>query len=124
MLKKTKPFVGNPAPFVMELPPYRVPTLNATLRHMWERSEQYLRKIGGLILVAAVVIWFLSYYPHVEPSAYATDVVEQVAAGASVQDVESTHISQAENSYLVATPSCDARVTMLLISSDAPPIAK
>ena len=99
ILRKFK-FGPDETPFVMELPPYRVPTLNATLRHMWERSEQYLRKIGGLILVAAVVIWFLSYYPHVEQSAYATDVVEQVAAGASVQDVESTHISQAENSYL------------------------
>ena len=61
-------FGKDETPFVMELPPYRIPTLNATLRHMWERSRQYLRKIAGLILVAAVVIWFLSYYPRsVEP---------------------------------------------------------
>lgn len=59
-------FGPDETPFVMELPPYRIPTLNATLRHMWERSEQYLKKIGGLILVAAVVIWFLSYYPRNE----------------------------------------------------------
>lgn len=57
-------FGKDETPFVMELPPYRIPTLNATLRHMWERSRQYLRKIAGLILVAAVVIWFLSYYPR------------------------------------------------------------
>ncbi len=57
-------FGADETPFVMELPPYRIPTLQATLRHMWERSEQYLKKIGGLILVAAVIIWFLSYYPR------------------------------------------------------------
>ena len=62
-------FGPDETPFVMELPPYRIPTLNATLRHMWERSEQYLRKIGGLILVAAVIIWFLSYYPRQDVSA-------------------------------------------------------
>lgn len=54
-------FGPDETPFVMELPPYRVPTLNATMRHMWERSEQYLKKMGGLILVATVIIWFLSY---------------------------------------------------------------
>jgi ferrous iron transport protein B len=63
LLRLTR-FKKDETPFVMELPPYRIPTLQATLRHMWERSEQYLRKIAGLILVAAVVIWFLSYYPR------------------------------------------------------------
>ena len=96
-------FGPDETPFVMELPPYRIPTLSATLRHMWERSEQYLRKIGGLILVAAVVIWFLSYYPRVESGVYASDVVaEQVVTG-SVEEVglaEVEHTSQAENSYL------------------------
>ena len=92
-------FGPDETPFVMELPPYRIPTLSATLRHMWERSEQYLRKIGGLILVAAVVIWFLSYYPRVESGVYGSDVVvEQVVAGSVDEVVE--HSSQAENSYL------------------------
>ena len=59
-------FKVDETPFVMELPPYRVPTLKATLLHMWEKCAQYLRKMGGLILVASVVIWFLSYYPHVD----------------------------------------------------------
>ena len=77
-------FGKDETPFVMELPPYRVPTLKATLRHMWERSEQYLRKIGGLILVAVVIIWFLSYYPHSES-------VSADVAGAA---------AQSENSYL------------------------
>ena len=56
-------FKVDETPFVMELPPYRVPTLKATLLHMWEKCAQYLRKMGGLILVASVVIWFLSYFP-------------------------------------------------------------
>jgi ferrous iron transport protein B len=51
-------------PFVMELPPYRIPTLQATLRHMWEKGAQYLRKMGGVILVGSLIIWFLSYYPR------------------------------------------------------------
>ena len=70
-------FGPDETPFVMELPPYRIPTLNATLRHMWERCEQYLRKIGGLILVAAVVIWFLSYYPRQEADASVGTVTSQ-----------------------------------------------
>jgi len=51
-------------PFVMELPPYRMPTMRTTLAHMWDKSAQYLRKMGGLILVASLVVWFLSYYPR------------------------------------------------------------
>ena len=51
-------------PFVMELPPYRMPTLRNSLSHMWGRSQQYLRKMGGLILIASIVVWLLSYYPR------------------------------------------------------------
>ncbi len=57
-------FKVDETPFVMELPPYRVPTLKATLLHMWEKCAQYLRKMGGMILVASILIWFLSYYPN------------------------------------------------------------
>ena len=53
-------------PFVMELPPYRIPTARTTLIHMWDKCAQYLRKMGGLILVASVIVWFLSYYPAPE----------------------------------------------------------
>ncbi len=56
-------FKVDETPFVMELPPYRIPTLKATLLHMWEKCAQYLRKMGGMILIASIVIWFLSYYP-------------------------------------------------------------
>jgi len=52
------------APFVMELPPYRVPTAKSVVMHMWERASLYLRKIGGIILIASVVIWILGYFPR------------------------------------------------------------
>ena len=53
-------------PFVMELPPYRMPTWKNTLSHMWDKCAQYLRKMGGMILVASVIVWFLSAYPRSE----------------------------------------------------------
>ena len=57
-------FPVDETPFVMELPPYRLPTWKTTLSHMWDKCAQYLRKMSGMILVASVVVWFLSYYPH------------------------------------------------------------
>ena len=55
---------GEDTPFVMELPPYRFPTLKAILRHTWEKGKQYLKKMGGIILVASIIVWALSYFPH------------------------------------------------------------
>ncbi len=52
------------APFVMELPPYRIPTLKTTLRHMWHKGFQYIKKIGGVILLASILIWALNYFPR------------------------------------------------------------
>lgn len=63
LFKKTM-FKGEEVPFVMELPPYRVPTLRTLVKHMWHRAEQYLRKIGGVILVASIIIWALGYFPR------------------------------------------------------------
>ena len=57
-------FKKDEMPFVMELPPYRVPTVKAMLNHTWEKGEQYLKKMGTIILVGSVIIWFLGYYPH------------------------------------------------------------
>lgn len=56
-------FSEEDAPFVMELPPYRMPTLKSILIHMWEKGKQYLKKMGGVILVASIIIWFLGYFP-------------------------------------------------------------
>ena len=55
---------GDDTPFVMELPPYRMPTSKAIFRHTWEKGAQYLRKMGGIIMVASIVIWALGYYPN------------------------------------------------------------
>jgi ferrous iron transport protein B len=57
---------GDETPFVMELPPYRVPTLKSAIHHMWEKSVQYLKKMGTLILFASVIIWALGYFPMAE----------------------------------------------------------
>jgi ferrous iron transport protein B len=57
---------GEDIPFVMELPPYRMPTLKAICRHTWEKGKQYLRKMGGIILIASIVVWFLGYFPRYE----------------------------------------------------------
>lgn len=51
-------------PFVMELPPYRMPAFKTSLRHMWSKGEQYLKKMGGVILIGSVIVWVLSYFPR------------------------------------------------------------
>lgn len=63
LFKKTI-FKSEEAPFVMELPPYRLPTLRTTLRHMWNKGSQYVKKMGGVILIASMIIWALGYFPR------------------------------------------------------------
>ena len=63
LFKKTL-FKSSDAPFVMELPPYRIPSFKSTTRHMWFKSSQYLRKMGGIILAASIIIWALEYFPR------------------------------------------------------------
>lgn len=55
---------GSDTPFVMELPPYRWPTAKAIGRHTWEKGKEYLKKMGGVILVASIIVWALGYFPH------------------------------------------------------------
>ena len=71
---------GEDSPFVMELPPYRMPTSKSIMRHTWEKGAQYLKKMGGIIIIASIIIWFLGYYPQ-------HDAYENVA-------------EQQENSYI------------------------
>lgn len=59
-------FPVDETPFVMELPPYRLPTWKTTLSHMWDKCAQYLKKMGGMILIASIIVWALSYYPRSE----------------------------------------------------------
>ena len=64
LLFKKLLFKTSYTPFVMELPPFRVPTLKTSLKHMWNKGSQYLKKMGGIILVASIIIWALGYYPR------------------------------------------------------------
>ncbi|MDR0907851.1 MAG: ferrous iron transport protein B [Rikenellaceae bacterium] len=73
-------FKKDDTPFVMELPPYRLPTLRTSVRHTWDKGKQYLRKMGGVILVASILVWVLSYYPR--------------------GTADMTHAQQQEQSYL------------------------
>ena len=68
MLKKTKMFAGEPAPFVMELPAYHMPTVGNVLRSMWERGWSFIKKAGTIILLSTVLVWFTTYFGFVEGS--------------------------------------------------------
>ncbi len=74
--KIVSPFLkDDDLPFVMELPPYRVPTVKSVCRHTWEKGKQYLKKMAGIILICSVVIWVLGYFPHHD--AYETAELQQ-----------------------------------------------
>lgn len=85
-------FAGEDAPFVMELPPYRMPTVKSVLIHMWDKSRQYLRKMGGIILIASIAIWFLGYFPQNENTVESLDArivqVEQQFESNSISEVQ------------------------------------
>ena len=66
MLKKTKMFAGDPAPFVMELPAYHWPTLGNVLRSMWERGWSFIKKAGTIILLSTILVWFTTYFGVVD----------------------------------------------------------
>ena len=66
---------GDDTLFVMELPPYRMPTMKSIFRHTWEKGAQYLKKMGGIIMIASIIIWFLGYYP--DHDAYPTQAEQQ-----------------------------------------------
>jgi len=86
-------FKADETPFVMELPPYRLPTMKASLRHMWSKGEQYLKKMGGVILVASVLVWALNYFPlHDEKNA----VHETTAIGIDEKNIDLSHDSYLE----------------------------
>lgn len=68
MLKKTKMFAGDPAPFVMELPAYHLPTVANVLRSMWERGWSFIKKAGTIILLSTIVVWFTTYFGVIDGS--------------------------------------------------------
>lgn len=79
---------GDNTPFVMELPPYRMPTAKSIFRHTWEKGAQYLKKMGGIIMIASVIIWFLGYYPHSDAYETAAEQQEQSYIGKLGKAVE------------------------------------
>lgn len=68
ILKKTKIFAGDPAPFVMELPPYHMPTFTNVMRSMWERGWSFIKKAGTIILLSTILVWFTTYFGFVDGS--------------------------------------------------------
>ncbi|MBN1495120.1 MAG: ferrous iron transport protein B [Spirochaetes bacterium] len=116
-MKKTL-FRKAEVPFVMELPPYRAPLVRNTLRHMWERGKEYLKKVGGIVLIAAILIWALSRFPadiHIvknfdemivaaqEHYSLASDVVIRSAAGEHARspvDSRATEQQRLERSFI------------------------
>lgn len=77
LLFKRTFFKSDDIPFVMELPPYRIPTMRSTVMHMWYKGSQYLKKMGGVILVAVIFIWALGYFPR--NTKFSTDYDSQIA---------------------------------------------
>lgn len=88
-------FQRKETPFVMELPPYRMPVLRNTLLHMWDKGSQYFKKIGGTILIAVIIIWSLEYFPRHENY----NVNNMANINTDIQ-AENQNQSQIENSYL------------------------
>lgn len=98
-------FKVDETPFVMELPPYRVPTLKSSLRHMWWKAQQYLRKMGGIILVASIVVWALNYFPRHDDEE--TVVAETTVATVTSGEEGAVTKSDAEAAITVATVDDD-----------------
>lgn len=85
-------FKTDETPFVMELPPYRLPTMKASLRHTWAKGVQYLKKMGGTILVASIIVWALNYFPRHDNAPVTENVV--------TESVSDNSIDTSRDSYL------------------------
>ncbi|MCE1155313.1 MAG: ferrous iron transport protein B [Bacteroidales bacterium] len=89
LIMKKVAFAKKTVPFVMELPPYRIPTLRNTSLHMWHKAQQYLKKMGTVILVASILIWALGYFPrHVELSKDYDALIASVEADSLLNDTQ------------------------------------
>ncbi len=94
ILLRKRFFTKEDTPFVMELPPYRMPTFKSVVIHMWERAKQYLLKMGGPILVASIIIWFLGYFPQ--------DALREAQFDQQLVQLDSVVLPQAEKEIRVA----------------------
>jgi ferrous iron transport protein B len=101
MLKKTL-FKAKEIPFVMELPPYRMPTARAILKHTWFKGAQYLKKMGTIILAASIIIWALGYFPrNNDRKAYYQELISKAASPEQVHVINAAMIKeQQEQSFI------------------------
>lgn len=91
-------FNKEDVPFVMELPPYRMPTGKSIMIHMWEKAKQYLHKMGGVILIASIIIWFLGYFPrHTEKSEAFDRQIAQIEQSDVTEEDKAAVISDLEH---------------------------
>ena len=107
MARLFKRFLFNKedVPFVMELPPYRMPTGKSILIHMWEKAKQYLHKMGGVILIASIIIWFLGYFPrNTEKSKSFDRQIAQVEQSDKTDDEKATEIAHLEHQKAIEHP--------------------
>lgn len=95
VFKKTL-FKAQSTPFVMELPPYRMPTSRSIVKHMWSKGSQYLKKMGGIILIASILLWALGYFPREVDPQIKEDIIAQSNTESSI-DEETLRL---ENSYI------------------------
>jgi ferrous iron transport protein B len=106
-------FRGENAPFVMELPPYRLPVLKSTIIHMWEKGSVFLNRAGTVILAGSTLVWFLSHYPGIANRAWSAELLDREAVvrtleispaerDARIQALERDHESRVVNSSLAA----------------------
>jgi len=110
-------FKSYEAPFVMELPPYRVPTLRAISRHMWHKAELYIKKMGGIILIASIIIWALGYFPrNIEYSQDYDKILQEVkyAHNKELNDItpsDTTNINRINSNF-------DLKIASVLMSKE------
>lgn len=103
LLKKVF-FKGKDVNFVMELPPYRIPTLRSTIKHVWHKAKDYLSKMGGVILIAVIIIWALGYYPNhdarVAAATTTSEDISSVSAAGGIAVDSTSKAQEGEDSYL------------------------
>lgn len=94
-------FKVDETPFVMELPPYRMPTFKSSVRHMWWKAQQYLKKMGGIILVASIIVWALDYFPRHDEKGVTSDNTEVIVSTEKTESaIDDTKIDTSRDSYL------------------------
>ena len=109
---------GEDTPFVMELPPYRWPTAKAIGRHTWEKGKEYLKKMGGIILVASIIVWALSYFGPSTSSAVATaEDMETSYLGRAGQAIEPLFAPQGFNWKLDVSLICGVGAKEIVAST-------